>query len=208
MSPIGLLAKRSVDLFITISILIVASPVFAIITPLVRYKLGSPVFFRQLRPGLHGTPFNIYKFRTMTGERDKSGNLLPDAARLTRFGAWLRKTSIDELPQLFNVLKGDMSLVGPRPLLLKYLPLYTDEQKKRNNVRPGMVSLASVSGRNALSWDEKFALDTWYVENWSLLLDIKILLLTIATVIKCEGVSHAGSATMPEFKGDESQTKK
>lgn len=208
MSRIGMLTKRSVDLIITISTLIVASPVFAIITPLVRYKLGSPVFFRQLRQGLHGKPFNIYKFRTMTDERDESGSLLPDAARLTRFGTWLRKTSIDELPQLFNVLKGDMSLVGPRPLLLKYLPLYTDEQKKRNIVRPGMVSLASVSGRNALSWDEKFALDAWYVKNWSLPLDVRILMLTVATVIKCDGVSHAGSATMPEFKGDESQTKK
>ena len=166
---------------------------------LVRMKIGSPVLFKQVRPGLHGRPFTIYKFRTMTDERDKDGNLLPDGERLTRLGKFLRKASIDELPELFNVIKGEMSTVGPRPLLMQYLDRYTPEQARRHEVKPGITGWAQVNGRNAISWEDKFKLDVWYVDNQSLWLDIKIILMTLVKVFKREGISANGEATMQEF---------
>jgi lipopolysaccharide/colanic/teichoic acid biosynthesis glycosyltransferase len=169
----------------------------------VRQELGSPVLFRQVRPGLGGKPFVMYKFRTMTEERDEQGNLFPDEKRLTPFGAFLRAWSLDELPELFNVLKGDMSLVGPRPLLMQYLDRYTPEQFRRHEVKPGITGWAQVNGRNALSWEEKFKLDVWYVDNWTIWLDLKILWLTLVKVLRREGISAHGHATMPEFKGSE-----
>ncbi len=168
---------------------------------LIRRRLGSPVFFRQIRPGLHGQPFEMVKFRTMTDACGPDGALLPDAERLTPFGRFLRSTSLDELPELWNVLKGDMSLVGPRPLLMEYLPLYSPEQARRHAVRPGVTGWAQVNGRNAISWEEKFALDTWYVDHQSLLLDIRILWLTVKKVLVREGISAAGEATMGKFTG-------
>ena len=168
---------------------------------LIRIKLGSPVFFRQLRPGMNGKPFEMVKFRTMTDERGADGELLPDAVRLTPFGRFLRASSLDELPELWNVLKGDMSLVGPRPLLMEYLPLYSPEQARRHEVRPGVTGWAQVNGRNALSWEDKFRLDLWYVNNQSLSLDIRILWLTIRKVLVREGISAAGEATMSKFTG-------
>lgn len=179
----------------------VLSPLLLILALLVSFKIGSPIIFTQTRPGLHGKPFTIYKFRTMTDERDADGNLLPDAERLTRFGRFLRSTSLDELPELFNVLKGDMSLVGPRPLLMQYLERYTPEQARRHEVRPGITGWAQINGRNAITWEEKFALDVWYVDNYSLWLDIKIIVLTIWKVLKREGISQQGEATMAEFMG-------
>lgn len=171
---------------------------------LVRRKLGSPVLFRQVRPGLHGQPFEMVKFRSMTDARGPDGALLPDAERITLFGRFLRASSLDELPELWNVLKGDMSLVGPRPLLMEYLPLYTPEQARRHTVRPGVTGWAQVNGRNAISWEEKFALDTWYVDHQSLVLDIKILWLTVKKVLVREGISAAGEATMGKFTGSAS----
>lgn len=168
---------------------------------LVRVKLGSPVFFRQTRPGLHGKPFGMIKFRSMTNAKDSQGNLLPDSERLPRFGQLLRSTSLDELPELFNVIKGDMSLVGPRPLLMKYLERYTPEQMRRHEVRPGITGWAQVNGRNNVPWEERFAMDVWYVDNRTLLLDIKILWLTVMKVIKRSDVSQEGHATMTEFTG-------
>ena len=170
----------------------------------IRCKLGVPVLFRQQRPGLGGRPFWLLKFRTMTDACDACGNLLPDAARLTSFGLFLRATSLDELPELFNVLKGDMSLVGPRPLLMQYLERYTPEQARRHEVRPGITGWAQVNGRNAITWEEKFRLDVWYVDNWSLWLDIKIIAMTIWKILKREGISQPGEATMTEFMGTES----
>ncbi|BDB71961.1 sugar transferase [Comamonas thiooxydans] len=167
----------------------------------IRRKLGSPVFFRQLRPGLHGKPFEMVKLRTMTDERGPDGQLLPDAARLTSFGRFLRSTSLDELPELWNVLKGDMSLVGPRPLLMEYMPLYTSEQARRHEARPGVTGWAQVNGRNAISWEEKFELDVWYVDHQSLWLDIKILWLTVKRVLVRDGISAEGEATMRKFTG-------
>ena len=193
--------KRIFDLLLTIPGIILISPIIAVITFLVRTKLGSPVLFTQLRPGLNGKPFRIYKFRTMTDERDSEGNLLPDAERLTRFGRFLRSTSLDELPELINVLKGDMSLVGPRPLLLEYLERYSPEQARRHEVRPGITGWAQVNGRNAISWEDKFKLDVWYVDNWSLALDVKILWLTLIKVFKREGINQEGKATMEKFVG-------
>jgi len=175
------------------------------LTWLVRRKLCRPVFFRQIRPGLNGQPFQMLKFRTMTDERGPDGALLPDAVRLTPFGRWLRATSLDELPELWNVLKGDMSLVGPRPLLMEYLPLYTPEQARRHEVRPGITGWAQVNGRNAISWEDKFQLDVWYVDNRSLWLDIKILWLTVKKVLLRDGISAAGEATMPRFAGSDSK---
>ena len=166
--------------------------------------MGSPVLFKQVRPGLRGRPFMMYKFRTMTDERDIQGRLLPDEQRLTKLGRFLRSTSLDELPELFNVLKGDMSLVGPRPLLMEYLPLYTPEQARRHEVRPGITGWAQVNGRNAISWEEKFRYDVWYVDNWSFWLDIKILWMTIVSVLKREGISAQGHVTMPPFTGSRS----
>lgn len=168
----------------------------------VRRKLGSPVFFRQVRPGLHGQPFEMIKFRTMTDERGPDGNLLPDAVRLTAFGRFLRASSLDELPELWNVLKGEMSLVGPRPLLMEYLPLYSPEQARRHEVRPGITGWAQINGRNAISWAEKFALDVWYVDHRSLWLDARILWLTVRKVLVRDGISAVGEATMPRFEGD------
>ena len=184
--------------------LIFLSPLLALLAVLVRWRLGSPVFFRGQRPGWRGRPFTVLKFRTMTDARDPAGNLLPDAGRLTAFGRWLRRASLDELPELFNVLKGDMSLVGPRPLLMEYLPRYTPEQARRHEVKPGITGWAQVNGRNAISWEEKFKLDVWYVDNQSLWLDLKILALTVLQVFQREGISAEGHATMPAFTGSQS----
>ncbi len=199
-----MLKKRLLDLALTGPGLIMLSPVLVVLVFMVRRRLGSPVFFKQVRPGLHGAPFAMYKFRTMTDEKDAEGNLLPDGERLTKFGRFLRSTSLDELPELWNVLKGDMSLVGPRPLLMEYLERYTPEQARRHEVRPGITGWAQVNGRNALSWEDKFKLDVWYVDNRSLWLDIKILWLTLAKVFKREGISSDGHATMPFFEGKKS----
>ena len=184
-------------------LLILAMPL-AVLAWLVRRKLGSPVFFSQVRPGLHGKPFLMVKFRTMNNERDANGALLPDAQRLTAFGRFLRASSLDELPELWNVLRGEMSLVGPRPLLMEYLPLYSPEQARRHEVRPGITGWAQVNGRNAISWADKFVLDVWYVDHRSLWLDVRILWLTVRKVLVRDGISAAGEATMPRFEGDKS----
>jgi lipopolysaccharide/colanic/teichoic acid biosynthesis glycosyltransferase len=193
--------KRLFDIVIVGVTAVIWLPLVLILALLVRFKLGSPIFFRQERPGLHGKIFKLIKFRTMTDLRDAKGNLLPDAVRLTPFGKWLRATSLDELPELFLILKGDMSLVGPRPLLVQYLPLYTKEQARRHDVRPGLTGWAQINGRNAISWEEKFALDVWYVDHRSLWLDMKILLLTFLRVFARHGISAANEATMPVFTG-------
>lgn len=193
--------KRFFDIFLaSIALLVFALPLLFLIWQ-VRRKLGTPVFFRQTRPGLQGRPFNMVKFRTMADARGPGGQLLPDADRLTAFGRFLRSSSLDELPELWNVIKGDMSLVGPRPLLMEYLPLYAPDQARRHEVRPGITGWAQVNGRNALSWDEKFKLDVWYVDHRSLWLDIKILWLTVRKVLVREGISAAGEATMSKFTG-------
>ncbi len=193
--------KRFIDIFASSFGLMVLSPIIVVLALLVRIKHGSPILFRQQRPGRDGNSFEMLKFRTMTNACDEHGNLLPDAERLTRFGQFLRKTSLDELPELINVLKGDMSLVGPRPLLVEYLPLYSPEQARRHEVRPGITGWAQVNGRNAISWEEKFKLDVWYVDNQSFWLDIKILWLTLWSVVKSEGISADGEATMSKFEG-------
>ena len=193
--------KRAFDIAASTSALVILSPVLAITAYKVKKELGSPVLFRQTRPGLHGKPFEMIKFRTMKDATDKEGNVLPDSQRLTDFGKKLRASSLDELPELWNVLKGDMSLVGPRPLLMEYLPLYNAEQAKRHNVRPGVTGYAQVNGRNSLSWEDKFKLDTWYVEHQSLWLDMKILLKTVKKVIIKDGISAEGEATMTKFTG-------
>ncbi len=193
--------KRAFDIAASASALVVLSPVLAITAYKVKKELGSPVLFRQTRPGLHGKPFEMIKFRTMKDATDKEGNALPDSERLTEFGKKLRASSLDELPELWNVLKGDMSLVGPRPLLMEYLPLYNAEQAKRHNVRPGVTGYAQVNGRNSLSWEDKFKLDTWYVEHQSFLLDMKILLKTVKKVLIKDGINEAGEATMSKFMG-------
>lgn len=193
--------KRFLDLVIVIPALIVLAPVMAIIALLIRIKLGPGVFFRQQRPGLHGKPFTMLKFRTMTDARDAQGNLLPDDQRLTPFGRFLRSTSLDELPELLCVLRGEMSLVGPRPLLMQYLERYTPEQRRRHEVLPGITGLAQINGRNALSWEQKFAYDVQYVDQLSFWLDVKILFLTLWKVIKREGISQPGCATAEEFRG-------
>jgi sugar transferase EpsL len=193
--------KRSLDALLSAVGLLVLSPVLAVTALAVRLAIGSPVLFRQVRPGLHGEPFTLLKFRTMRDAHDAEGNLLPDEARLTHLGAFLRSTSLDELPELWNVLRGEMSLVGPRPLLVEYLPLYTPEQARRHEVRPGITGWAQVNGRNAIRWDEKFRLDVWYVDNCSLRLDLWILLLTLRKVFVREGISHDGHATMENFRG-------
>lgn len=177
-------------------------PAFLIIAILIRVKLGTPVLFSQLRPGLHGHPFRMWKFRSMTNERDSHGELLPDDLRLPPFGRMLRSTSLDELPELWNVLTGEMSLVGPRPLLMEYLPRYSDHQARRHEVRPGITGWAQINGRNGLDWSEKFDLDVWYVDNRSFLLDLKIIAMTVAVIFRRDGISHAGTATMPPFLGD------
>lgn len=196
--------KRLFDLVASaIGLLLLAVPL-ALLAWQVRRKLGSPVLFTQVRPGLHGQPFRMVKFRTMTDARDASGALLPDAQRLTPFGRFLRASSLDELPELWNVLRGEMSLVGPRPLLMEYLPLYSPEQARRHEVRPGITGWAQVNGRNAISWADKFALDVWYVDHHSLWLDVRILSLTVRKVLVRDGISAAGEATMPRFEGDKS----
>jgi sugar transferase EpsL len=193
--------KRLLDISATFVGLATLSPLLLTIGIMARILFGSPVLFRQLRPGLHGKPFAIYKFRTMKNWWDPEGNPLPDELRLTKLGKFLRSTSLDELPELFNVLKGDMSLVGPRPLLMEYLPLYTPEQARRHEVKPGITGWAQVNGRNTISWEEKFKLDVWYVDNQSFLLDMKILWMTLIKVFRREGISQEGQATMEKFKG-------
>ncbi|WP_278382588.1 sugar transferase [Pseudoalteromonas distincta] len=193
--------KYLFDLTVSIIVFFILLPVILLVAVLIRIKLGSPILFTQDRPGLNGKVFKMMKFRSMLDAKDKHGNLLPDNERMTKFGAFLRSTSLDELPGLFNVIKGDMSLVGPRPLLVQYLPLYSSEQAKRHNVRPGITGWAQVNGRNAIGWDEKFKLDVWYVENQSFLLDMKILLLTVKKVFVREGISADGHVTIEPFKG-------
>ena len=193
--------KRAFDILVSAGVLLVFSLPIVILMILVRVKLGSPIFFRQDRPGLGGKTFRMVKFRTMTDARHPDGTLKPDAERLTRFGRLLRSTSLDELPELWNVLKGEMSLVGPRPLLVQYLTRYSARQARRHEVRPGVTGWAQVNGRNAVAWDERFEMDVWYVENWSFGLDVRILWMTVAAVFRRSGVSAEGHATMPEFMG-------
>ena len=197
------MTKRLFDIFASFFGLLVLSPIIAIVAWNIRKNLGSPVLFKQIRPGKDSKPFEMVKFRTMRDAVDAAGNPLPDSKRLTPFGHWLRSTSLDELPELWNVLKGDMSLVGPRPLLMEYLPLYNPEQYRRHKVRPGLTGWAQVNGRNAISWDEKFKLDIWYVDNQSFWLDIKILLLTIKKVLIKDGISEKGEVTMSKFTGSQ-----
>ena len=194
--------KRLLDIIISFAALVVLSPCLIIILVLVRIKLGKPAIFKQERPGKDEKIFTLFKFRTMTEEKDENGNLLPDDKRLNSFGKLLRSTSLDELPELFNILKGDMSIVGPRPLLIEYLPLYNETQKQRHNVRPGLTGLAQVNGRNSLSWEERFKDDVYYVNNMGLLLDTKIFFKTFLKVFKREGISDSKSETMTKFKGD------
>lgn len=194
--------KRPMDFVLALMALVVLSPVLIIVAILVRVKLGGPVIFRQERPGLNEQIFTLYKFRTMTDDKDENGKLLDDSIRLTKFGKFLRSTSLDELPELWNIIKGDMSIVGPRPLLVQYLPLYNEMQKKRHNVRPGLTGLAQVSGRNTISWNEKFELDVDYINNISFRDDLKIILLTVKKVFVKEGISSNSSDTMEVFKGD------
>ncbi|ELV8626740.1 sugar transferase [Vibrio cidicii] len=193
--------KRASDFILALLACAFFLPIIIIVAILIRIKLGSPILFHQERPGLHGKVFKMYKFRTMTDAKDLHGNLLPNEQRMTKFGNALRATSLDELPGLFNVIKGDMSLVGPRPLLVEYLPLYTEEQARRHEVRPGITGWAQVNGRNAISWEEKFKFDVWYVDNQSFWLDIKVLLLTIKKVIVKDGINNSDNITMPRFKG-------
>ena len=196
--------KRLFDILASSLGLLLLSPVIAIVAWQIRRKLGSPVLFRQVRPGLDGKPFEMIKFRTMRDAVDAQGNPLPDSERMTPFGSFLRSSSLDELPELWNVLKGDMSLVGPRPLLMEYLPLYSPEQYRRHEVRPGVSGWAQVNGRNALSWEEKFKLDVWYVDNRSFWLDLKVIFLTLKKVVVREGISAEGEATMSKFTGEKS----
>jgi lipopolysaccharide/colanic/teichoic acid biosynthesis glycosyltransferase len=195
------LVKSLLDRLVAAIALIVLSPIVVVVAIAIYFRMGSPVVFTQLRPGKDNRIFQFYKFRTMNDERDADGNLLPDEQRLTPFGQFLRRTSLDELPQLWNVLKGDMSFVGPRPLLVLYLDRYTPEQARRHEVKPGITGLAQISGRNTLTWEEKFQLDVWYVDNWSLWLDVKLLFLTVFKVLQQEGISQEGCATSEEFRG-------
>lgn len=195
--------KRGLDFILSLIASIILSPVILVVAVLVRVKLGSPVLFKQQRPGKNEKIFSMYKFRTMTDERDENGELLPDEVRLTKFGKILRSTSLDELPELFNIVKGDMSIVGPRPLLVRYLPLYNERQKHRHDVRPGFTGLAQVNGRNSISWEEKFEWDVKYVEHVTFLQDCRIILKTVGVVLKRDGISSATSVTMEEFKGNE-----
>ncbi|MFR1755836.1 MAG: sugar transferase [Thomasclavelia spiroformis] len=197
--------KRLLDFILSLFAIIILSPVLLIVALLVRIKLGSPVIFKQKRPGLNEKIFTLYKFRTMTDARDEHGNLLPDEIRLTKFGELLRSTSLDELPELFNILKGDMSIVGPRPLLVRYLPLYNEHQKHRHDVRPGFTGYAQCNGRNAISWEEKFDLDVYYTKNLTLFMDIKIIIKTIKVVLFREGISSETSVTMEEFRGSSNE---
>lgn len=193
--------KRTVDFLLSLVSIIILSPVLLILAVVVRIKMGSPIVFSQSRPGINGKIFKMYKFRTMTNEKDENGNLLPDEMRLNKFGAFLRSTSLDELPELFNILKGDMAIVGPRPLLVEYLPLYTGKQARRHEVRPGMTGYAQVNGRNELSWEKKFELDVEYVDNVTFVNDLRIIFKTVKTVLKREGISSETSKTMEKFTG-------
>jgi lipopolysaccharide/colanic/teichoic acid biosynthesis glycosyltransferase len=198
--------KRVLDILLSGGALLILWPVLLVTAILVRTKLGSPVIFCQERPGKDEKIFKLYKFRSMTDARDEKGQLLPDAVRLTKFGKLLRSTSLDELPELWNILRGDMSIVGPRPLLVKYLPLYNAEQKRRHDVRPGLTGWAQVNGRNALSWEEKFRLDVWYVENLRFATDVKTVFMTVKNVLRREGISSENAATMEEFRGSKEET--
>ena len=195
--------KRPLDFALSLVAIIILSPILLLIALLVRIKLGSPVIFKQQRPGMNEKIFTLYKFRTMTDERDEKGELLPDEMRLTDFGKFLRASSLDELPELFNILKGDMSIVGPRPLLIEYLPLYNAHQRRRHEIKPGLTGWAQVNGRNAISWEEKFNYDVEYVDNLSFFLDVKIIFLTIIKVLKREGINQEGRATMEPFRGSQ-----
>ena len=197
--------KRLLDFILSLFAIIILSPVLLIVALLIRIKLGSPVIFKQKRPGLNEKIFTLYKFRTMTDAKDEQGNLLPDEIRLTKFGKLLRSTSLDELPELFNTLKGDMSIVGPRPLLVRYLPLYNEHQKHRHDVRPGFTGYAQCNGRNAISWEEKFDLDVYYTKNLTLFMDIKIIIKTVKVVLFREGISSETSVTMEEFRGSSNE---
>lgn len=199
------MSKRIFDVLASALGLLILAPIIIIVALLVRIKLGSPIIFSQTRPGLDGKPFNMIKFRSMLNAYDESGKPLPNDQRLTSFGKILRSTSLDELPGLWNVLKGDMSLVGPRPLLMEYLPLYSKHQARRHNVRPGITGWAQVNGRNAISWEEKFNYDVWYIENQSFWLDIKIIMMTVKKVFVREGIAHAGDVSMPRFKGSKDE---
>lgn len=199
--------KRILDFVLSLLALMILSPVFAVVAVLVRVKLGSPIVFKQDRPGLHEKIFRMYKFRTMTDAKDEQGRLLPDDVRLTGFGKKLRSTSLDELPELWNILKGDMSIVGPRPLLAEYLPLYNDDQRHRHDVRPGFTGLAQVNGRNSISWDEKFAWDVKYVKNVTFINDLKIIMKTIYVVLKRQGISSDSSVTMEAFTGSKEEVR-
>ncbi len=201
--PVRLMIKRLFDVAVAAMALLLLLLPIGVVALMVRWRLGAPVLFRQLRPGRTGRPFEMMKFRTMSDARDAQGQLLPDEVRLTRFGRFLRASSLDELPELVNVLRGEMSLVGPRPLLMEYLPLYTPEQARRHAVRPGLTGWAQVNGRNALSWEDKFSLDCWYVDHQSLWLDVRILLLTVKQVLIRDGISAEGEATMPKFTGSQ-----
>jgi lipopolysaccharide/colanic/teichoic acid biosynthesis glycosyltransferase len=192
--------KRGFDMIVSLPALILVSPLLLVIAVLVRLKLGSPILFKQVRPGIKGRPFTMWKFRTMTDVRGPGGRMLPDADRLTRFGRWLRASSLDELPELWNVLRGDMSLVGPRPLLTQYLERYTPAEARRHEVRPGLTGWAQINGRNASTWEERLRLDVWYVDHRSFLLDLRILFKTVTIVLRKEGINSADTATMPEFR--------
>ncbi len=196
--------KRCLEIIMSMLIIVVISPLIVILRAIIRLKLGSPIIFKQLRPGKDGKIFTMYKFRTMSDKKDENGQLLSDELRMTKLGNFLRSTSLDELPELLNVLKGDMSFVGPRPLLVEYLDRYTAEQNRRHQVKPGITGWAQVNGRNAISWDEKFKLDVWYVDNWSLGLDIRILFMTVFRVLKRDGISQQGNVTMSKFTGSNS----
>lgn len=196
------ISKRIFDIIFSLCAIVCLAPILLLIVILIRIFIGKPILFKQQRPGYQAQPFYIYKFRTMTNRRDPSGNLLPDAERLTPLGQFLRKLSLDELPELFNILRGEMSLVGPRPLLMQYLPLYSPEQARRHNLPPGLTGWAQINGRNAIAWPEKFKLDVWYIEHWSFGLDLKIILLTVWKVLKREGISQSGQATTEYFKGE------
>jgi lipopolysaccharide/colanic/teichoic acid biosynthesis glycosyltransferase len=199
--------KKAGDFVFAVLSLILVSPIIAIVALLIYLEMGSPIFFHQPRPGKNGRIFHFYKFRTMSNAVDANGQLLSDAQRLTAFGKFLRQSSLDELPQLLNVIKGDMSFVGPRPLLVEYLSRYTTEQSRRHLVRPGITGWAQVNGRNSLSWEEKFSLDVWYVEHWNLLLDLRILLLTVVKVVKRDGIAYANHVTMEKFQGSSPSVK-
>lgn len=200
--------KRFFDIIVSTIALLMLFPIIAIVAFKVRSKLGSPIFYRQTRPGLNGKPFEMIKFRTMRDAYDKFGNPLPDSERMTQFGSFLRSTSLDELPELWNVLKGDMSLVGPRPLLMDYLPFYTENQYRRHEMKPGVTGWAQINGRNAISWDEKFLFDVWYVDNQSFYLDLKIILLTIYKVLKRDGISPDNEILMPRFDTEINEKRK